>query len=201
MTESEHDPPSQVNDDGGGEDDASAAQGGRRRRRRRPRGGRPKGKPKSDFKGTISDMDGHVFQTFNESENRSQFNKTCEQLGRYINKTLDSPGDLLPLYTKHELPNISEPSPLSDEDKKDKMKKLLWIEFVKTYHKRKTSLQDNIQHVYSVIWGQCSPALQAKIKQHENYEANTVKCDCGWLLKTIQSTMFKFEEKKTSSSW
>ena len=33
------------------------------------------------FKGTVPEMKGHVFQTYNEAENKNQFNKTCERLG------------------------------------------------------------------------------------------------------------------------
>ena len=81
------------------------------------------------------------------------------------------------------MPNISTPKELGEEDKNDEMKKLLWVESVQTYHKRKTALSNNVRHVYSTILGQCSPTLQAKIKQHDEYENKTDVCDCGWLLK------------------
>ena len=72
-------------------------------------------------------MGGHVFQTFNESDNKTQFERSCEELGIYISRILDSPGDLLSLYTKHEMPEIPEPKDLGEKDKKSDMKKFFGL--------------------------------------------------------------------------
>ena len=37
------------------------------------------------FKGDTADMNGHVYQTFNENDDKRQFGKTTEALGRWIN--------------------------------------------------------------------------------------------------------------------
>jgi hypothetical protein len=39
-------------------------------------------------------MNGHVFQCFNECEDKKQFSKTVEALGEYIAKRLKYPGDM-----------------------------------------------------------------------------------------------------------
>ena len=50
--------------------------------------------PKINFVGETADMNGHVFQTFNESQNKRKFTKTVETLQRYVNKNGKYAGDL-----------------------------------------------------------------------------------------------------------
>jgi len=45
----------------------------------------------------MASMNGHVFQCFNERDNKKQFSKTVEILGEYIAKNLKYPGNLAPL--------------------------------------------------------------------------------------------------------
>ena len=42
-------------------------------------------------------MNGHVFQCFNECEDKKHFSKTVEALGEYIAKKLKYPGDMVSL--------------------------------------------------------------------------------------------------------
>ena len=37
----------------------------------------------SNFKGSISDMNGHVFECYGESQTSTQFSRTCEELQSY----------------------------------------------------------------------------------------------------------------------
>ena len=46
-------------------------------------------KAKMKFKGETTDMNGHVFQTIEESKDPSQYMKTLDALERYSNKTYD----------------------------------------------------------------------------------------------------------------
>ena len=43
-------------------------------------------------------MRGHVFQTFEENPDRSQFKKTLQQLEQYGNMNLKFPDDMVALY-------------------------------------------------------------------------------------------------------
>jgi hypothetical protein len=52
-------------------------------------------------------MNGHVYQTFNESDNKRQFGQTTEALGRWINMHTKNSGDLMVLHT-----NLKEPTSL-----------------------------------------------------------------------------------------
>jgi hypothetical protein len=45
-------------------------------------------------------MNGHVYQTFNESDDKRQFGKTTKALGRWINMHTKNSGDLMVLHTE-----------------------------------------------------------------------------------------------------
>ncbi len=118
-------------------------------------------------------MNGHIYQTFNENDDKRQFGKTTEALGRWINMNTENSGDLLVLHTDLEHPPIEKPEPLNEEDKDDPVEQLLWKETVKDFITRRQSLVDNLRAVYSVIWGQCSPTMKAKLMSVDDYNTKS----------------------------
>ena len=66
----------------------------------------------SIFKGNTEEMNGHVFQCFNECEDKKQFSKTVEALGEYIAKKLKYPGDMASLTKDFVRPEIPKPTEL-----------------------------------------------------------------------------------------
>jgi hypothetical protein len=163
------------------------------------RGGRTgsRGPPATaTFKGDTADMNGHVYQTFNENDDKRQFGKTTEALGRWINMHTKNSGDLVVLHTDLQDPVIEKPAPLSEADKDEPIEQLLWKETVKDFITRKRSLVDNLRAVYSVIWGQCSPTMKAKLMSVKDYETQSRACNCVWILREIKGVMYKFEGQR-----
>jgi len=66
----------------------------------------------SIFKSNIEEMNGHVFQCFNECEDKKQFSNTVEALGEYIAKKLKYPGDMASLTKDFVRPKIPKPTEL-----------------------------------------------------------------------------------------
>ena len=67
---------------------------------------------RSTFKGNTEEMNGHVFQCFNECEDKKHFSKTVEALGEYIAKKLKYPGDMVSLTKDFVKPEIVKPKEL-----------------------------------------------------------------------------------------
>jgi hypothetical protein len=140
-------------------------------------------------------MNGHVFQCPNEGGEKNEFTKTIEALHEYIAKKITYPGDMWNLTTDMTEPVVPEPPQISDEDlKSDGLKKAVWTKQVSNYVVRCEQLQQNMRAVSSVILGQCSDAMKAKLKANSSYKEKYGKADAVWLLTTIRSTMLKFEE-------
>ena len=69
-------------------------------------------RPKVKFDGETPELNGHVFQTFGESQDKRQFTKTMEALRRYVNKHCKHAGDMSKLFY-FENPTIDPPEDIS----------------------------------------------------------------------------------------
>ena len=163
----------------GGQGRGNGGRGGRggARNRNRERG--------NTFKGLTEEMDGHVFQTYTETDKRVQFNKTVDMLGLYINNHLYLAEDMAPLYKELKMPTVRFELDEDDDDIPEEFKEEYNKMKVKAHLERKKTLKNNLRKVYAVIWGQCSEAMKASLKATTAYEERNLACDCVWLLKTI----------------
>jgi hypothetical protein len=178
------------------------ARGGRggRGRGNQGRGGRNTGQGHPPaavaFKGDMPDMNDHVYQTFNESDDKRQFGTTTEALGRWISMHTKNSGGLMVLHTDLMDLVIEKPEPTDPALASDLLEQLLWKEGAKDYITRRRSLVDNLCPVYSVIWGQCSRTMKAKLMSMDKYEVKSRACECVWLLRQIKAIMNKFEGQR-----
>ncbi len=154
-------------------DTTQQANGGRGSGRSRYRGGRGGQAPgrgkitKATFKGSTEEMCGNVFECFDEQSTRRQYRKTVEALEGYIKKNLRYSKDMAPLFaetmktpTVVMLNNLVE-TPTTVEE-------MIRTEEVKEYVKRTRALKSNFGSLHTVIWGQCSDAMKARIKSLED---------------------------------
>jgi len=140
-------------------------------------------------------MNGHVFQCFNERDDKKQFAKTVESLGEYIAKNLKFPGNLAPLTRDLTLPFIPRPQHL-DDDERDPLTIAIWKKNVDSYCVRVDYLESNLKTVFAVIYGQCSELMKAKLKSLDNFEEKEHACDCVWILKAIKVITYQFEGQR-----
>lgn len=84
-----------------------------------------------------------------------------------------------------------KPKALSDS--MDDVDKMILQQEVNDFVKRKKLYYENTDKVYTIIWGQCSDALQAKLKGSPSYKKyNPVKCPIS-LLNDIKQVSLRFE--------
>ena len=175
---------------------SSATGRGQGRRNRGARGSRAGTRTNTDFKGDMSEMNGHIFQTFQESQDHQQFVKTLEALGHYINKNMKYGSGLTVLYKSLEQPKIVKPSAAGLDLDNDAADKIEWAETYKGYISRRRELEDNLQRVYTVAWGQCSEPMKSKLMSLEKFPECNSTCDCVWLLRSIRAITYKFDEQR-----
>jgi len=150
---------------------------------------------KSVFKGNTAGMNGHVFQCFNERDDKKQFAKTVEILGEYMAKNLKFPGDLAPLTRDLTLSFIPRPQHL-DDDERDPLTIAIWKKNVDSYCVRVDYLESNLKTIFAVIYGQCSESMKAKLKSLDNFEEKERACDCVWILMAIKGITYRFEGQR-----
>ena len=61
--------------------------------------------------------------------------------------------------------------------------------------KREATLNDNIQHAYSLILGQCTDLLQSKLKQQATWGTVSTNRDGIALVGLIKSIIYKFDDQ------
>ena len=114
------------------------------------------------FKGNTREMNGHVFETYYECKDETQFKNTLDMLGQYVNKYLKYPDDMEPVYTRMEEPEIKE------EDIGEIANEEVRVEAIKQMAKelieRRRVAKDNLRKLFAVIWGQCSDLMQTKLQ-------------------------------------
>ena len=173
--------------------------GGRGRGRNRFRGrGQGQGAvraTRSKFRGDTEEMNGNVFECFDEQADRRQYAKTMEALEGYAKKHLRFPDDLSSIFADTmSTPTLLEPNdPITPATRTSEM---IWAEEVKEYVKRVRELRSSLATLHAVIWGQCSEAMKAKIKSHEDYCSRTEANDCVWILKQVKAVTQQFDSKR-----
>jgi len=144
------------------------------------------------FKGHTTEVGGHVFQVFHENSNPNQFARTVKALGEYFVKNMKYAGDILPLT--HDLKGLVVAKP-ADIPANEKVHSVIfeWEKDYADYITCRNILASNLKAAYTIIWGQCSETMWAKVKLSTEYTAKSATCDCEWLLKTIRGVTLKFD--------
>ena len=80
-----------------------------------------------------------------------------------------------------------KPNPPTQEDED------IYKERVKIYVSRKDRYEENKDKLYSIIWGQCSNAMQSKLQNKTTFQDIDDNGQCLNLLKEIKGIIFNFE--------
>ena len=147
------------------------------------------------FKGSTAALNGHVFLTPAESKDPKLFERTLEEIKRYADITFTTgASDLAPLFTDElNEPSISKPKPLPDAFKNDEVEIKLWEMDLKAYVKKRDALQRNLYSLYSLVWGQCSTQLQAKLQSVAEFESIKATADVVRLLREIRKVSWSMD--------
>ena len=152
--------------------------------------------PTNTFMGGIPKMNGHVFQCHGETKEKSQFSRTIDKLQIYIGVHMKhGAADLKKMVCTMVNSTFTQPTNISGSAMKTQT--AIWQAEVDLFVKRKEAYCENKNTMYSVIWSQCSKAMQAKIKATNNYEDILDNNDSLWLLEAIKGIAYKFESQKS----
>ena len=149
----------------------------------------------SNFKGSTSEMNGNVFECFEEQGDRHQYAKTVEALQGYMQKSMKYSEDLAPLFA----PTMALPTielPVDPGEKPTRIQEAVWNGEMAEYVKRVRALTGNLATGMVVIWGQCSEAMKSKISSNPLYDEKWRVHDCEWLLSETRAITLQFDEKK-----
>jgi len=133
------------------------------------------------------------------SQNLEQFAFFLEAVATDVGTTFQEAADLDPILTdpfKDPMPSLLKAIPSkknsilefgyeSENDVEEDMLEsitTLFKENMKIFSQRQRTMRNNTNKLYELIWGQCSDALKAEVKDHRDYPGRKEERDTVWLL-------------------
>ena len=160
------------------------------RNNNRSNNGRNGSSASSRFDGREASLRGHIYD-FAEEQNPQQFVKTTEEVTNWVGREYKE-------YTKEfveavrnlELDDPDEPDDPVDPNDRVAVKK--WELALLKYSKKKDAIENFKAGLYAIVYGQCTNAMESRLKSHANFEA--AQGNGIALLLLIQQLMCSFEE-------
>jgi hypothetical protein len=147
------------------------------------------------FKGTVKEMNGHVFQCYGEATEKNQFARTVDELDTYVGLHFKKH----PIDMKRMIKSMTDtiiPTPTDHADTATKTEIRIWEKEVDMMVLRRVTYDANKCTLYSVIWNQCSESMQAKIRSSHIFEIMSTDSNSLTLLLEIKGIAYKFESQK-----
>jgi hypothetical protein len=144
------------------------------------------------FEGKCDKLKGHIYDCTDVRQS-DMFVKTTKEISKHAGSTFTFGGDARRALENLTLPTLQLPqTPTSD----DITLVRIWQKEVDEYVRRKGILSDNMQTVYSLVWGQCTDVMRQKIEALTIYEQLTADGDGLELLKAIKDLVYNFQSRK-----
>ena len=122
------------------------------------------------------------------------FVKTTKEIAEYVGRTYNYGGDIRRAVEMLVPPDIARPADLLiGHNRTDKE---IWKIQIRKYVDQITTLQENIKTAYSLIWGQCSEPMRAKLESQANHAEASGSYDAIRLLINLRSIMFNHQDHK-----
>lgn len=149
---------------------------------------------KGIFKGAIAALNGNVFEVHNEASKANQYQKMTQAIAAYANRTMKNGQDMRYIIENLKEVDFDSLVPVESTVATGKVAELMLQQQVTIFMKRKDQYDTNKNSLYTIIWDQCSEALQAKLQgtpEYGNYAP--LSCPRIEVLKHIKQVSLKFE--------
>ena len=124
-------------------------------------------------------------------------NETLKQIAIYVGKEYGKQADLIKFVVENEKdPEIDKPADISTSDQNNKLKMFMWQEQAKRYMDRKEGLELGKKKLYTLIWGQCTKAMQNELETSDKFEKMKEDQDPIVLIQEIKSITYSFRDQK-----
>lgn len=149
------------------------------------------------FEGSCVELKGNVFDCVGNMAD--SFVKTQEQIAIYVGGKNAYGGLMAKAVETLAEPVVATPAPpanYGDPTKVNQAEKYLWEQEVKEAIRDKRDLKRGVEQLYSLVIGQCSEAMMARIDNHKDYAQVLADRNSIGLLVIIKSICFNFHDQK-----
>jgi hypothetical protein len=145
------------------------------------------------FEGKCDERKGLIFDC-SDSRQADVFVKTTREIPEYVGRSYRYGSDTRLAIENLVLSVLDMPvDPPTDATK---IQTRIWEKKVDEYVKRETNLQENRKTLYSLVWGQCTYVIRARLEALETHRNMSDIADSIKLLKAIKALVFDFQSQK-----
>ena len=155
---------------------------------------RPTGIKEPKFEGRCEDLAGHIYDMANAKQAADMYTKTTREIAEYVGRTYDQGADTRLAIENLALPALEEPDDPAADASRTAVR--MWEKRVDAYIARENKLIENVKKAYSLIYGQCTEALRAKLQALAAFDTIAAESDALRLLENIKSTMFLVQSQR-----
>jgi hypothetical protein len=146
------------------------------------------------FKGNCEDLRGHVFDCSNARQ-ADMFSKTTKAIAGHVGKTYRY-GNNVRLAVQNLTAMVMDiPKDLANTA--TNAQKRIWEKKINKFVKRELYFEENMQTLYSLIWGQCSDVMQARVEALSDYDTMSESGNSLALLNAIKAQACIFRARRT----
>jgi hypothetical protein len=117
--------------------------------------------------------------------------KTTKELAVYVGQTFKQGSEIEEAIKTLELQALTQPEEPGEKASAGQMK--MWETRLTQFVKREEIRSDNIKTLYSLIWGQCSDAMQERLMAHPDYSEVQASKNGIELLKCVKTIMYNYQ--------
>ena len=156
-------------------------------RRRNTNNNRRAGASSTRFQGACDELKEHVFDPNDIRGGSELFTKTTKAIAEYVAREYASAGEFRNALPSLHLPGLNPPTRPDPDDP------FLMEEWKIEYREYKKKIEDrrqNMQKVYALILGQCSPTIRDRIEASDEWESINNASNPIALLRTIRQSLY-----------
>jgi hypothetical protein len=148
------------------------------------------------FEGKCEKLKGYIYDCTDVHQS-DMFMKTTKEIDEFVGSTYKQGGDICQAVEGLSLPNLQEPPDPPDDATKTQLR--MWEKKVDEFVKRQLQLEENIQTLYSLVWGQCTDIMHQKIEALDVFTNMSEDKDGLELLRAIKDITYNFQSQKKLS--
>ena len=145
-----------------------------------------------NFRGSTEDIAATLSLPNERVSSDRGFDHFAEELELYVLKEFTNGRDVVTIITDLVDPTQAfinnMPAPVFDaaQVQANPMMSMVNEQMAKQFAISINTLKTNITKIYSLVWGQCTPGLQAEIKSEHEYNQRAAVYDTLWLLQAVK---------------
>ena len=149
---------------------------------------------RAKFDGRCDDIKGHIFDI--RAGQADQFVKTKKEIALYVGRTYKNSADIVSALDELIIPTLQEPKAPNASSVTPSQQRI-YDKKLDQHALREVNFDNNIQSLYSLVWGQCSDSMQAKVEAMPAFLLVAKPNSHGIeLLKIIKKISFNYQGHK-----